>query len=163
MGGEVMLTAFTAKRIALDVWHDIYLYHIEDKYMSISVIKHDILSNMLIRKDISKTQYDLINKHCSCPLCAYYSVDNNSNFFESESCCSGKNMCPLANKTGHRKHTKINGITVCFDKYMPFYILLNHFTDMTVEKRKLYVKRIIARIEKWGISDLDNGHINEKL
>lgn len=46
---------------------------------------------------------------------------------------------------------------------MPFYILLNHFTDMTVEKRKLYVKRIIARIEKWDISDLDNGHINEKL
>ena len=34
---------------------------------------------------------------------------------------------------------------------------------MTVEKRKLYVKRIIDRIEKWDISDLDNGHIDVKL
>lgn len=158
-----MLTAFIAKRIALDMWYDIYLYHIEDKNKSIAEIKYDTLKDLLKIKDISKEQYDLINKHRCCPLCAYYSVDNNSNFFASKTCCNGKNMCPLANKTGHRKHTKINGITVCFDKYMPFYILLNHFTDMTVEKRRLYVKRIIARIEKWDISDLDNEHIDVKL
>lgn len=164
MNKRRMLSAFTAKRIALDVWHDIYLYHIEDKYMSISEIKHDILANMLIRKDISKAQFNLIERRSCCPLCAYYSVDNNINFFGSKACCNGKNICPLANETGHRKHTVMrNGITVCFDKYMPFYILLNHFTDMTVEKRKLYVKRIIDRIEKWDISDLDNGHIDVKL